>query len=273
MSETILEVGPGFWNFRGSFKRFLFIDLGVQMSLLRLSSGKFLVLDTIELDEKTKNKLDELTDNGQKIEAVIGTHPFHTLAFPDFYRAYPHVPYYGTPRHIRKLTNIGWAGNLNECSTRNLWAPDVEIRIPDGSEFVSPEPESSNHFSSCWVFHRESRTIHIDDTLIYAENPQWIFRLIGISAGYCSFHPSIKGPGLYPTKEAPFLFRDWLAKLLEEWDFDNVCTAHNGNKIGGAKDMVKKTLSDAEPMLEKLSKDAKRSDSKSLPNFTGSECG
>jgi glyoxylase-like metal-dependent hydrolase (beta-lactamase superfamily II) len=102
------------------------------MSIARLSSGKFLVIDTIPLTEQIKAEIDELTENGSKIEAVVATHPFHTLAFTAFHEAYPSVPYYGTPRHLRKLTNIQWAGDLNECSTRNKWRPDIEMSIPEG---------------------------------------------------------------------------------------------------------------------------------------------
>lgn len=61
------------------------------MSLLQLASGRFLVLDTIGLVPPVKAWLDDLTDQGDKIEAVIATHPFHTLYFPAFHKAYPKV--------------------------------------------------------------------------------------------------------------------------------------------------------------------------------------
>lgn len=62
------------------------------MSLIKLASGKFLVIDTVPLEDDQKAALDQLTDNGALIEAVVATHPFHTLAFPAFYKAYPNVP-------------------------------------------------------------------------------------------------------------------------------------------------------------------------------------
>lgn len=72
------------------------------MSIVQLSSGKFLVVDTIPLDTELKGlllgwpliglaEIDNLTNNGRDIEAVIATHPFHTLAFYGFYEAYPEV--------------------------------------------------------------------------------------------------------------------------------------------------------------------------------------
>lgn len=62
------------------------------MSVIKLASGKFLIIDTVPLEEEHKAALDALTENGALIEAVVATHPFHTLAFPAFYKAYPNAP-------------------------------------------------------------------------------------------------------------------------------------------------------------------------------------
>ena len=135
MSPTnqLREISPGFWNVRVPFKIFKIVDIGTHMSVIKLSNDKFLVVDTVEMNDEVKKQFDELTENGSKIEAVIGTHPFHTLAFPGFHKLYPDAPFYGTPRHVRRITEIPWAGTLNneeKCLAR--WAPDVQLRIPDG---------------------------------------------------------------------------------------------------------------------------------------------
>lgn len=106
------------------------------MSVIRISNGNFLVIDTVAMNDKLKTDLDELTHNGTKIEAVIAVHPFHTLAYSAFYKAYPGVKYYGTPRHLRKLTDIQWAGQLDDVENKELlskWTPEVELRIPAGN--------------------------------------------------------------------------------------------------------------------------------------------
>jgi len=251
-----VEVGEGFFNIRASFK-FLgnFVDIGTHMSLLRLESGKFLVIDTVPLDDALKQEIDNLTENGDLIEAVIATHPFHTLAFPAFYEAYPDVPYYGTPRHIGKFHDIPWVGKINDEENLTKWEPDVYMRIPAGAEFVEPLPESSNHFSCVWVFHPASRTIHIDDTVMCYTNMSGIVGFVASLArkkGTFDFHPSIKGPGLYPTAEAPMQFKAWIEEVLNDWDFDNVCCAHLGNKIGGAHQILAETLANNENFLKKL---------------------
>lgn len=68
-----------------------------------------------------------------------------------------------------------------------------------------------------------------------------------------SFHPTLTGVGLYHTAEAPLQFKDFIEKIIQDWDFDNICTAHNGNKIGGAKAKLQQTLVANTPTLLRLS--------------------
>ena len=107
------EIGTNFWNLRGVFNAFgPFFNICTQMSFVKLSTGKFLVFSTVKLSPTAKIEIDRLTDNGKLIEAVIATHPFHTLAFTPFYEYYPNTKYYGCPRHLRVLKNIPWTGML-----------------------------------------------------------------------------------------------------------------------------------------------------------------
>ncbi|EKX31589.1 hypothetical protein GUITHDRAFT_82993 [Guillardia theta CCMP2712] len=251
--KRLIEVAPGFYNVRGKFTLLGgLLNLGTHMSLCLLQSGKYLVIDTIKLDDEIRHEICSITDNGKLIEAVIATHPYHTLAFRDFFAAFPHAPYYGTPRHLDVIKDIPWKGEI--MANKSRWEPEIEMRIPDGSEFVLPLPPKTNHFSNVFVLHKASKTIHNDDCVLVWNNPPLLLKIFGFRDGDMSFHPSIKGPGLYPTCQAPSAFREWVKRLLVEWDFDNICTAHNGNCIGGAKEKLRATLERAEPLLEKLIK-------------------
>ncbi|CAF1236831.1 unnamed protein product [Adineta ricciae] len=279
--NELYPIGSGFWNVRGRFKIFKVVDIETQMSIIQLRNGRFLVIDTVEMTDRLRQEIDQLTNNGEKIEAVIATHPFHTLSIPAFYQLYPKAAYYGTPRHLRRLTDIPWKGDLDDCNIRKKWEPDVEMRIPAGAEFVNPQPESSNHFVSVFVYHPVSKTLHVDDTIMYSEKPGFLLKLFGMKDGAMAFHPSIKSAGLHPTAEAPYLFRDWMRNVLKDWHFDNICCAHLGVKIGGAHADVTTLLNSAEPLFEKLSKrNQKKNPSGELPpenhpntNVSGDECG
>jgi hypothetical protein len=259
------------------------------MSLIRLQSGGFIAIDTVPLDSELKAEIDQLTDNGKNIIAVVATHPFHTLAFPGFYEAYPDTVYIGTPRHVKTIKSIPWS-NVDVMSPEVLtkWEPEIEMRIPDGAEFRAPTPESTNHFSSVWVYHRLSKTIHIDDTVMYFENPGALMKLAGKKQDHMEFHPTIQGPGLLPAPDAAQIFKAWVQKVIYDWDFENIVTAHVGRKLGGAKEALRKTLEDSEKIFEKLEQahrdnvpisEIKVSDDERDPkdcdkyNVDGNECG
>ncbi len=235
----------------------------------KLSSGKYLVIDTVPLTDELKKEIDTLTNNGQDIEAVVATHPFHTLAFPGFYKTYPNLKYYGTPRHLRNIKDIPWAGNVMDHL--NTWNPDVEMRIPDGAEFIAPQPESYNHFSSVWVYASKARTLHVDDTLMYSSNPGLLLKIAGLKSQQIQFHHTIKGVGLYATADASQKFKSWVEAVLRDWQFENVCCAHIGYRIGGAHELLAQTLKNYQPVFDKL---AKRHEGKTMDDLgdDGKEC-
>jgi len=234
-------IGPGFWNVRQSFY-IDGVDIGTQMSLIQLKSGNFLVLDTVGLSPELLGDINSLTQNGKLIQAVIATHPFHTTYFPSFYQQFPNVPFFGTPRHLIIEPQIPWAGSMWDCANRQKWLPEVHMRIPRGSEFVNPQPADSNHFSGIHVFHVASKTIHVDDTVIVDEP----------FAGDMVFHPSLVTVGLYHIPESPTAFKNWVQNYIDQWDFDTICAAHNGVKMGGAKDQLQSVLTDYGVIFEGL---------------------
>ncbi|KAJ3188979.1 hypothetical protein HK101_009061 [Irineochytrium annulatum] len=254
----IKEITPGFHVLRTSFP-LPEIDVGTQMSLLRLASGKFLLLDTVDLCATARKELDELTRNGELIEAVVATHPFHTVSFPAFKKIYPNAKYYGTPRHLRIQPEINWDGDINEDSVRKLWEPEVEMRIPDGSEFVAPLPEDSNHFNNVFVFHKASKTVHVlsndqADTIVVSEDAAFLSALGNTHPdAVMMIHPHVYGAGLHPTEDAPKRFQCWVDVMVRDWDFDSLASSHRGAVVGGAKQMLVETMGRIRPELEKLS--------------------
>ena len=141
--------------------------------------------------------------------------------------------YFSTPRHRAKahLSHIPWVGCVSNPNTQALWSPEVELRIPDGSEFHNPKPPSSNHFSNLFVFHRTSKVVHNDDCICYFDSPK---RKIGIllsiaknlSHDKLDFHGSLGGVGLLPNPQAPLDFKKWIE--VRTWNEMIVPTQHSG---------------------------------------------
>lgn len=267
-SECLLNVGPRFWNVRGSFKvkagGVEITDAGTHMSIVQLPNGNFVVLDTIELSDAARKEIDELTDKGRKIEAVFGCHPYHTLWFPSFYQYYPNAKYYGCPRHLAKITSIKWAGCFIDSAVRKLYEPYLFFRISQGCEFLNPAPD--NHFASVVAFHKESATLHTDDTFMYWSSPNLLLRMAGLAPNTLSFHLTMNS-----NCTDPLAFKAWVQQLLHDWEFDNICAAHTGNRIGGGKRMLAQLLVDSEPRIQKLAAERAKGIAPSKP--TPEECG
>lgn len=252
------EVGPGFWNCRTSFHVMKVVDIGTHMTVCRVDGG-FVALDTVELCPRAKQELDTLTDGGKLLKAVVATHPFHTLQFAPFHALYRNLPgggpkFYGTPRHLRKLPGVPWAGSIDEDATRQLFAPAIDIRIPDGTDFADPKP-GSNHFSGAFVFHRESKAVHIDDCVMFLPNAGLlgVNRLLGFKGDRLYFHMTMAVALQQRGRECdPGAFGSWMGKLLADWDFVHLATAHNGVWYHSAREQCGALLTRTQPTFVEL---------------------
>ncbi|KAJ3234847.1 hypothetical protein HDU78_005598 [Chytriomyces hyalinus] len=254
LPTKIAEIAPGCFNLRAPFTVMAgMIDIGTHMSFIKLSSGKFVLLSTVQLDAQAKREIHDLTQGGDLIEAIIGTNPFHTLAFEQFYTLYPNAAYYGTPRHLRKFKEIPWAGCVTDPSVLSRWMPDLALELTQGGEFDDPQPESTNHFAGVVAIHVPSKTMIVDDCFRVSRNPGFIERgIFGRRDMEVSFHWSLYNDALYKTPGAVQTFYDWVIHLTKAYDFDNMSTAHGGILLGGAKTELLLGLEKAKDALKKM---------------------
>lgn len=279
--QHFIEVCPGFWNCRSKFVVKSLVNISSHMSLCRLENGAFVAIDVIDLGQmppEAKKELDEITNRGEKLVAVVNTHSFHTMGIRPFHAQYPGIPstrlWYGCPRHLREITTDGndkeivWeGGNLEDDKVRAALEPELSLKIPVGAEFNDPKPPDANHFSNVFVLHRASKCVHNDDCLMFIESiksfgilASGLLWLGGVKPNTLTFHLSYK-----KALVDPLGFRDWLQCLLNEWDFDHLCTAHNGNCYGDAKKRIRELLEKKDKELESLAQnraEGKMEDSK-----------
>jgi hypothetical protein len=127
-----------------------------------------------------------------------------------------------------------------------LWESEgIQMRLPDGCKFID-----ETHFAGIFVFHAMSKTVHVDDTISYFNEMGTILQWIGGKPKRFSLHPKLKQS--ITTPEGPMLFKNWFEKMLNDWDFDNICVAHNGHVIAGAKDGLRNLIARQTPILQKL---------------------
>jgi len=216
VQDGLVEIADGFWNIRGSFKVLGMLDLGTQSSLVRLKSGRFVLLDCVPLEPGVDTEIRRLTDDGTKLEAIINLHPFHTLHVKKVAEAFPEATLYGTARHHTKRSALTWASEKTETAEfAERYAEDFDFLIPRGVDFI---PDNENlHFSSVLAIHRATKTLHVDDTINYVALP-FVKKL--------NFHPSLGGV-LERRKDAAAEFRDWARELIDRCKtVEHICTAH-----------------------------------------------
>lgn len=214
MKERIIDLGGGFWSIRGSFRLHNLVQIGTQASLVRLSDGRFVLLDAYTLPDDLLGQIHDLTSGGRDIDAIINVHPFHTIHVSAAHAQFPHARLYGTARHIGRASELPWqAVRVEDPDFGEAFAGELEFSIPDGVDFISANPNV--HFSSALVYHPASKTIHADDTL------SRFTALTGLR-----FHPTL-ALALKREPGAADRFTAWAEDLIERWGAArNICTAH-----------------------------------------------
>ncbi|MEZ4320292.1 MAG: hypothetical protein R3F61_22625 [Myxococcota bacterium] len=215
MSDHVIQVADGFWNIRGSFKIAGFVDIGTQASLVRRPSGRFLMLDSYPLRGAVETEILELTDGGQAVEAVLNLHPFHTIHVHTTHARFPHAKLYGTDRHVARRPELPWQPERTDGPEIRALFEELVFSVPAGVDFI---PSDENlHFASVLAFHPSTRTLHVDDTLMYTRLP---------FMGGVRFHPTL-GSVLQKRPGAVAEFRQWAAELVDRCSLvDHLCTAH-----------------------------------------------
>jgi len=223
MDPQLLRIAGDFWNIRGSFKIGGVIDVGTQVSLVQRGSGGFVFLDSYTLTGDVEREVRQLTDQGRNVEAILNLHPFHTVHVRKMRESFPRAKLYGTARHLSRFPELPWeAARSEDPELHAMFADDFEFSVPRGVDFISAD--ENVHFSSVLALHRRSKTIHVDDTVMYIRLPK-VARWLG-RPDVTSFHPTL-GKALQKRAGAAQDFRGWAEGLANRWrDAENLCAAH-----------------------------------------------
>ena len=234
MSEHILQISDDFWNIRGDFKIGGILNIGTHASLVRRKNGKFILLDAYTLQGEVKEQIDALSNNGDDIEAIVNLHPFHTVHVRKAHEQYPKAKLYGTQRHIEKFPDLLWQPELTESAAfADLFADDLEFSVPAGVDFISSNEHL--HFSSVLAYHKASKTIHADDTLMYLQLPGLLGKIMKPEITFHMTLPQTLEKRAGAVKD----FRAWVTRLVGQWsDAENLCAAHSAVLLGSESNSV-----------------------------------
>ena len=249
------ELGPNFWNFRGTFKIAGLIDIGTQMSLVRKPDGRFVLIDSYGTGRRCPRPVLRLTDDGAAIDAILNVHPFHTLHCEAVHRQFPRAQLVGTQRHRDRLPALPWRGPPIETEAGQAQFTDIfDFSVPDGVEFVCADEKV--HVASVLIRHRESRIVHVDDTLNVLEPPGLLKAVM--PGPKLRFHPMLS-KALKPGAAAADAYADWARRLAREWaDTTLVCTAHNSVLSMRGTGFARRILDALAAVEDKLEKHRRR---------------
>ncbi|WP_201602323.1 hypothetical protein [Psychrobacter submarinus] len=219
--DQIHDLGAGFWNIRGSFVRNGMVDIGNQSALVKLASGKFILLDSYTLTGEVREQVLALTNNGKDIEAVLNVHPFHTVHCARVAKDFPHATFYGSARHHEQVPEVNWSKDYVESDAVAKRYPELQFSQPKGIYYIAPD--DSVHSGSLLVYHPASQSIYVDDT--FEIPPSKKFN--DVQAGINLHATTLKA--LKDEPDAGKAYCDWATKLAHEWrEVRNFCGAHSG---------------------------------------------
>ncbi len=246
MVDKIIDLGAGFWSIRGSFVRKNIIDIGNQSALVKLASGKFILLDSYTLTGNVREQVMALTDNGQNIEAVLNVHPFHTVHCAQVAKDFPHAIFYGSARHKTQVPEVQWSDDLVESQAVAERYSELQFSMPKGIHYIAPD--NSVHSGSLLVFHPASQSLYVDDTI--QTPPSKLFD--AVQAGINLHATTLKA--LKDEPNAGKDYCDWAIKLAHDWrKTRHFCSAHSGLVVfaeGEFEEKLIATINKARSTLE-----------------------
>ncbi len=219
----LVKIGEGFWSIRGQFRVAGLLNVGTQASLVAMSDGRFVLLDSYTLSPTVLAAVHRITGGADKVAAILNLHPFHTVHVTAMHAQFPSATLYGTARHKARFPDLPWQALTTEDPA--LWpvfAPILDFTVPRGVAFIPANEQL--HFASVLAYHRPSKTIHVDDT--FNALPPRLGRMLG-RRPRISFHQTLANV-LDLRQGAVDEFRAWAEALSANWgQAKTLCIAHN----------------------------------------------
>ncbi|WP_410219319.1 hypothetical protein [Paracoccus sp. (in: a-proteobacteria)] len=249
MSERIIDLEHGFWTIRGDLKIGGILNVGTQAGLVRLASGRFVILDSYPLKGEVRDQVMALTDHGRAVQAVLNLHPFHTLHCAAIAADFPEAALYGAERHRQRHPQLNWQSEtVDSPEVAAKFADDLVFSLPRGIDYASQNERV--HAGSLLAWHPASRTLHVDDTINLMPVPHLLHRLFPRPRVF--LHPTLP-QALVPDVGAVNAFREWVHELAHlTQDLRWLCAAHSGLREFGTGQFATELLDAFDRVEDKL---------------------
>jgi hypothetical protein len=164
----LLAVAPELWSVARPL-RFLGVETGCRMTIVRLRDGGLFVHSPIGLEDGLREQVDGLGP----VEAVVAPSLFHHLSVTAWKQAYPEALFACCPGLETKRADFAWDRVLGD-QPEPEWADELRQ-----VSFAARTMENEVVF-----FHPASRTMICADAIFnFAEHPSRLTRLVGLALG------------------------------------------------------------------------------------------
>jgi hypothetical protein len=200
--------------------KFLGVETGTRMTVVRLAGGGLFVHSPVTLDDATRRAVDDLGE----VRAVVAPSIFHHLSVGDWMRAYPDAVFGACPGLEWKRPDLAFSCVIAD-QPHDIWGSDLE------QVYFSARRENEVVF-----FHTKSRTMICSDALLnLSTHPSARTRILARITGN-------QAPGTgWPER---FMIRDrTLARRQTDrilaWDIDKIVLAHGDTVARDGREVVR----------------------------------
>ena len=211
---VLAEIGPDLWTATQPL-RFLGLEVGSRMTVVRLPSGGLVLISPIKLSASHLQALDSLGT----VRHIIAPNLFHHLFVGEAQHCFPEAKTWGVEGLPQKCPSLRFDELLMEPGTFEGVLDYLQFQ-----GFASILPSGVEQANETVFCHRPSRTLILTDTSFnFDETNRLAVRLVGwIGGSYKNLSPSRLEKWGTRDKDAV----EASVREILEWDFDRVIPGH-----------------------------------------------
>ncbi len=225
MANLLKAPAPNLWTLE-SGHRFLGVDFGGRMTVIRLASGDLFIHSPVRLSDDLREELDTLGS----VKYIIAPNRFHHLYIGEYVETYPEAELYAAPGLTGKRRDVAFTGELAD-GCRYGWGREIEHTVFGGIPALSETV----------FFHPESRTLILTDLLFNFSHSLSAAQVIFARLNGVYLKPGVSRLTHYLFLKSREEARESAERILS-WDFDRVLLAHKDTVDSGGHKAVRKAF-------------------------------
>lgn len=154
MTNRLKLLDIDIWTVESSHK-FLGIDFGGRMTVVRLNSGNLILHSPIIIDNELKNEINEIG----KVKYIVAPNKFHHMHLEQCITHFPDADVLCAPGLAQKRKDIVFTSEL-EGEVPREWFGEIETVLVKGIPF----------FNEVVFYHRKSKTVIFTDLIFNFES-------------------------------------------------------------------------------------------------------